>query len=153
MEMVRRSAEGTVAQVLGPKWLETDRSTRTMLDPASLRRQMQALTPGDRAMFDGLAAGMNARIAAVMADKAHLMPREFITKGFEPQRWSGYDVAAVWVGLILNRFFSGNMELANLKLHDHLVQRGAPMKASGSIVSCAGWRTPPRPPSMRIRRP
>jgi penicillin amidase len=122
MEMVRRSAEGTVAQVLGPKWLETDRSTRTMLDPASLRRQMQALTPGDRAMFDGLAAGMNARIAAVMADKAHLMPREFITKGFEPQRWSGYDVAAVWVGLILNRFFSGNMELANLKLHDHLVQ-------------------------------
>lgn len=120
MEMVKRSAEGTVAQVLGGAYLPADKATRSMLDPASLRAQIAALTPGDRAMLDGYAAGFNARIREVRAKSGTLMPREFIDGGFGPSDWTSYDVAAVWVGLILNRFFSGNMELSNLHLLNEL---------------------------------
>jgi penicillin amidase len=120
MEIVKRSAEGTVAQVLGPKYLETDKATRSNLDPASLLAQMKTLSPQDRAMFEGYAAGFNARIREVMAHKTTLMPKAFLDNGFEPGVWKPYDVAAIWVGLILDRFFSGNMELSNLQLLDEL---------------------------------
>lgn len=126
MEMVKRSAEGTVAAVLGERYVAVDRATRANLDPASLRRQLAALGPRDRAIFEGYAAGFNARIREVMADRQNLMPKEFVDGDFVPSPWSDYDVAAVWVGLILNRFFSGNMELANLHLRDALLAAHGP---------------------------
>jgi penicillin amidase len=116
MEMVKRSAEGTVAEVLGEQYLALDKATRADLDPASLRRQLAALPARERAVFEGYAAGFNARIRAVLANKEALLPKEFVDGGFEPSEWTAYDVAAVWVGLILNRFFSGNAELSNLNL-------------------------------------
>ncbi|MYM89345.1 penicillin acylase [Rugamonas sp. FT82W] len=116
MEMVKRSAQGTVAEVLGADHVAVDRVSRADLDPASLRRQLATLRPADRDIFEGYAAGFNARIREVLARRQALMPKEFIDAGFEPTYWTAYDVASVWVGLILNRFFSGNMEMANLNL-------------------------------------
>jgi penicillin amidase len=120
MEIVKRSAEGTVSEVLGRKYLEVDKATRSNLDPISLRAQLETMSSNDRAMFEGYAAGFNARIREVMAHQDTLLPKAFLDNKFEPSLWKPYDVAAVWVGLILNRFFSGNMELANLHLLEAL---------------------------------
>ena len=38
MEMSRRSTQGTVAEVLGPDFLEFDKGTRSGFDPRSIRR-------------------------------------------------------------------------------------------------------------------
>lgn len=116
MEMVKRSAQGRVAEVLGERYVAVDRATRADFDPRSLRSQLAALAPADRDILEGYAAGFNARVREVKARRGVLMPKEFIDAGFEPSEWSAYDVASVWVGLILNRFFSGNTELANLNL-------------------------------------
>jgi penicillin amidase len=147
MEMVKRSAEGTVAQVLGGAYLATDKATRGMFDPASLHRQLAALPANDRAMFEGYAAGFNARIHAVMAQPDKLLPRQFVTAGFQPSSWSADDVAAVWVGLILNRFFSGNMELANLNLLSEL-QAAKGAEEGEKIYHQLRWLEDPTAPTI-----
>jgi penicillin amidase len=45
LEMARRSGNGTVAQVLGAAYVDTDIATRQSLNPASIRAQLAALRP------------------------------------------------------------------------------------------------------------
>lgn len=120
LEMAKRSGNGTVAEVLGPDYLATDIATRSNIDPASIRAQIADLPAEDKAMFEGYAAGVNERIREVNADPDHLMPKEFADAGFQPAAWTTEDVALVWVGLILNRFFSNSSEVANLELLQQL---------------------------------
>lgn len=120
LEMAKRSGNGTVAAVLGSNYAATDIATRNGISPASIRKQLDALTSDQRAMFDGYAKGVNARIAEVLANKPQLLPKEFTDAGFEPSAWNAEDVALVWIGLILNRFFGGNSEVANLTLLNQL---------------------------------
>lgn len=120
LEMARRSGNGSVAEVLGPEFVAVDTSTRSNIDPQSIRRQLDALDAEGRAMFDGYAAGINARIREVLADRERLMPRQFNDNGFAPTPWNADDVALVWIGLILNRFFAGTAEVANLSLLQQL---------------------------------
>ncbi|WP_414901507.1 penicillin acylase family protein [Sphingomonas flavalba] len=151
LEMARRSGNGTVAEVLGADFVATDVATRTGTDIASIRRQMAALSAEDRAMFDGYAAGINARIAEVLAARDRLLPREFVDAGFDPQRWTAEDTALVWIGLILQRFFGGTMEVANLALLNDLVAaRGE--RIGRQIYDQMRWRDDPRAPTI-IRQP
>ncbi|MFP5405655.1 MAG: penicillin acylase family protein, partial [Gammaproteobacteria bacterium] len=94
MEMARRTFTGSVAEVLGAgpedRWVQFDRSVRSNYDPRSIAAQLAALPPADMDVFEGYAAGFNARIAEVLADKANLLPREFIAKGFEPVPWKPF---------------------------------------------------------------
>lgn len=147
VELLKRSAEGTVAEVLGPRYVKADVATRSNLDPASLKRQLAALSPGDRAIFEGFASGLNARIAAVAADRAKLMPKAFVDGRFEPTRWTAYDVAAIWVGAFLDRFFSGNRELANLHLLDALKAAKGP-ETGERIYRQLRWLDDPTAPTI-----
>lgn len=129
MEMARRAVLGTVAEVMGPNYLALDKGSRASFDPASIRAQMAQLSADDRAVFDGYAAGFNARVAEVLANRASLMPKQFIDAGFEPKAdWTGYDVAMIWVGTMANRYSNTSSEVANLRLLDQL------RKAKGDVV-------------------
>jgi penicillin amidase len=115
MEMARRSVLGTVAEVLGPTYVALDRGSRSAYTPASIRAQLEQLSADDRAIFDGYAAGFNARVNQVLGAKASLLPKQFIDAGFEPKAdWTGYDVAMIWVGTMANRFSNASSEIANL---------------------------------------
>ena len=120
LEMAKRSGNGSVAEVLGRDYAATDMATRSALDPGSIRAQLQALSADDRAMFEGYAAGVNARVKEVLAHKSELMPKQFVDYGFEPTEWSTDDVAMIWIGLILSRFFGASQEVANLALLQQL---------------------------------
>ncbi len=123
MEMARRSVLGTVSEVMGPAYLALDRTSRSAFVPASIQAQMARLGPDDRAIFDGYAAGFNARVNEVLADKGTLLPREFIDAGFEPRAdWTGYDVAMIWIGTMANRYSNTSSEVANLRLLKQLQQ-------------------------------
>lgn len=151
LEMAKRSGNGTVAAVLGPRYAETDIATRSGINPPSVRRQLDALSREDRAMFEGYAEGVNARINEVLGNKADLLPREFIDAGFEPGRWSSEDVALVWIGLILNRFFGGSAEVANLALLNQLkADKGN--AAGQQIYEQMRWLEDPAAPTI-IARP
>lgn len=147
LEMAKRSGNGTVAAVLGPNYAATDIATRSGINPASVRKQLDALSGEDRAMFEGYAKGVNARIKEVLANKAEFLSREFLDAGFEPSTWSSEDVALVWIGLILNRFFGGSSEVANLALLNQLkAEKGA--VAGQQIYEQMRWLEDPSAPTI-----
>lgn len=87
-------------------WLSTAWSFPKELD-TSLRACLSE-DGEDRDIFEGYADGFDARIKEVLADRQHLLPRQFIDAGFDPVPWTGYDVAMIWVGTMANRFSNGS---------------------------------------------
>jgi penicillin G amidase len=49
------------------------------------------------------------------------MPKQFIDFGFEPEPWTAYDVAMIYVGTMINRFGDLNSELDNLYILQTLI--------------------------------
>lgn len=116
MEMLRRTSTGRVAEVFGPKYLEHDRRTRSGYSPAAMARQYAALEPDDRALFEGYAAGYNARLREVLAARDTLLPHEFTQFGFDPVEWTAFDVVSAYVSSMALRFSDQNSEIENLAL-------------------------------------
>lgn len=116
MEMAKRSTQGTVAEVLGEKFVKFDQATRGNYWPASIEKQIAALPPRERDILDGYAAGMNAWIAQVRERKDTLMPKQFNDFSFQPSNWSAFDVAMVFVGTMANRFSDATSEVDNLAM-------------------------------------
>ena len=115
MEMSKRTGQGTVAEVLGPDYLQYDIATHSRFNPENIKQQLAQLSPEDHAIFEGYAAGFNKRIKEILKNP-ELMPKEFIDYDFKPSTWQSEDIAMIWVGLILNRFFAASSEISNLDL-------------------------------------
>jgi penicillin amidase len=75
MEMAKRSVLGTVSEVLGAAFVSFDKSIRSNYSPQSIQQQYETLSRKDKAIFDGYAAGMNARITEILANLATLLPK------------------------------------------------------------------------------
>jgi penicillin G amidase len=74
MEMARRSFTGRVAEVLGERFVDYDKSVRSNYKPDSIARQLERLPKQDQAIFDGYAAGFNTWVREVLAKPSELMP-------------------------------------------------------------------------------
>nr|WP_228277603.1 penicillin acylase family protein [Acinetobacter dispersus] len=146
MEMSKRTGQGTVAEVLGPDYLQYDIATHSRFDPENIRQQIARLSPEDRAIFEGYAAGFNKRIKEVLANPA-LMPKEFVDYGFKPSSWETEDIAMVWVGLILNRFFSASLEVSNLDLLTQL-QKEKGQEQGLKLYQQLRWLDDPKAPTI-----
>jgi penicillin amidase len=120
MEMSKRTVLGMVAEVLGKDYIDFDKSIRSNYSPPSIRKQYDALPKAHKDIFDGYAAGMNARIDEVTAKK-ELLPREYMDFGFAPCRWAPIDVVMIFVGTMANRFSDFNTEIDNLSLLQYLI--------------------------------
>jgi penicillin amidase len=87
MDSLRRFAGGDLAEVIGPRALDTDRESRQL----RLRRIAEdgygRLTPEDRAAFAAYALGVN-RFIATHRDN---LPVEFALLGYQPRPWSAVD--------------------------------------------------------------
>ena len=116
LEMLRRSTQGMVAEVLGSQYAAFDKKQRTLFWPQDIKDQISNLDDNMKSLFKGYAAGINARIAEVNADAPTLMPYEFNINGFKPVTWTDYDVVMMFVGSMLLRFGDFNTELENQSL-------------------------------------
>jgi len=123
MEMARRSTQGLVAEVLGADYVEFDQNARRIFSPASIRRQLNALSEKDRDIFDGFAAGFNHWLAKIQETPGKLMPKQFVDSGFEPGAWTAYDVVMIFVGTMANRYGDFNTELDNVQIYQSLVEQ------------------------------
>ncbi len=115
MEMLRRTTQGRVAEVLGEEFLPLDVSLRTGYDHRAIASQLAALPNAEREILAAYAGGFSARVEEVLADRA-LLPAEFRDHGFLPSAWSAYDVAMLFVGSIAHRYSDFNSERDNLRL-------------------------------------
>jgi len=115
MEMLRRTAQGRVAQVLGSEFVDLDRHIRTFYDHRAVTAQLAELTEQQLALLQGYADGFSRRVEEVLADRS-LLPREFIDNQFDPATWQPYDVAMIFAGAIAHRYADFNSELENLTI-------------------------------------
>jgi penicillin amidase len=123
MEMARRSTQGTVAEVLGPDYLDYDKNVRQLFDPMSIHRQLEKLNEKDHGVFGGYAAGMNAWLAEIRKAPDDLTPKQFIDLDFSPSDWTAYDVAMIFIGTMNNRYGDFNTELDNAAILHALAEQ------------------------------
>ena len=104
MDMFRRNANGTLAEVLGQPLLKHDRMQRILEIRRTAQRIYTNLPSDDRKRLDDYARGVNAYIA--QAEAAGHLPAEFKLLMYKPQPWTGADCVSV-----------GLMEVQELDMH------------------------------------
>jgi len=122
LDMLRRSTQGKVAEVLGKEFAAFDQKQRTLFWPEDIRKQISALDENMQQLFKGYAAGINKRISQVLDDPENLMPYEFNANGFRPEYWTDYDVVMMFVGSMLLRFGDFNTEIENQQFLADLIK-------------------------------
>ncbi|MGW8269472.1 MAG: penicillin acylase family protein, partial [Burkholderiales bacterium] len=89
MEMNRRIAAGRLAEILGPRALDTDRFLRTLGVRHAAQASLQGLDRETHASLDAYAAGVNAFLAT-----NPVLPPEFWLLRVAPQPWMPVDSVA-----------------------------------------------------------
>jgi penicillin amidase len=151
MEMLRRTAEGRVAEVLGSKYLDLDIHVRTAYDHRAVDRQLQQINAKDREILEAYAAGFSERVGEVLDQQATLLPKEFTDFGFLPEHWSSYDVAMIFIGSIIHRYSDFNSELDSLSLLSSLTELHGLDKAQ-KIFDASKWLLDPSSPTTVPRK-
>ncbi len=87
LELWRRQATGTMAEVLGPRWVARDRAARLMRYRGSMAAELSHYHPRGAAIIGAFVDGVNAYIAQTRND-ASLLPPEFAWLGITPGTWT-----------------------------------------------------------------
>ncbi|HET7866068.1 MAG TPA: penicillin acylase family protein, partial [Burkholderiaceae bacterium] len=116
LETHRRIGAGRLAEALGPAALDTDRFLRALGVRRAAAAQWARLEPGDRALMEAYAAGINA----FLHDHLRARPPEFLVLGLQPESWDPVDSMA-WT-LMMAWDLGGNWsaELLRLRLAQQL---------------------------------
>lgn len=146
MEMLRRTVEGRVAEVLGNEYLDLDKHVRTGYDHRTVSRQLTELSKQDREILDAYAAGFSQRVGEVLSEQEILLPKEFSDNGFLPEKWTDYDVAMIFIGSIIHRYSDFNSELDSLGLLTSLTKLHGAEKAQ-NIFDASKWLLDPSSPT------
>lgn len=111
LELWRRQATGTVAEVLGPKELQRDIGNRLFQYRGDLMQELSWYHPHGAAIVEAFVAGINAYIAETQKNPALLTP-EFRMLGLKPGKWTPAVVITRFNGLLGNLNQEMNMALA-----------------------------------------
>lgn len=101
LEIWRRRATGTLAEVFGPRFLERDRAARLLAYRGSLDRELRHYHERGPEIIRAFVEGINARVREVRADTS-LLPPEFRMLGFLPGYWTPEVVVSRHNGLYGN---------------------------------------------------
>jgi penicillin amidase len=123
LELDRRAARGTLAEVFGPSFLPADEvARRDGYTDAELDAQIQRASPEDREIFKAYVDGINRYLREVVRpDPANKLPYEFQVLGFIPADWTEQDSAAFGAFMVRRFGEIGGAELDNQALLDDLV--------------------------------
>ncbi len=94
MDLLRRSAAGTLAELFGPPLVASDVETRTIGFARAAERSLEAHSPAALEIFEAYTAGVNSFIDA--AEAADLLPPEYGGLGLATvKRWTPLDTVLV----------------------------------------------------------
>ena len=112
LEMNRRIGRGELAEILGPKALETDKFLRTLGVHRAAKTQLDGFPPEAKALLQAYADGVNTYVRDAMT----VRPPEFVILGVQPGLWEPVDTVA-W-GIIMAYDLGGNWgnELLRLQM-------------------------------------
>jgi penicillin amidase len=101
MELQRRVSMGSLAEVLGPSAVDSDRQIRVLGLNRTVRQEAEQLDPGTAVVVDAYLRGVNAFLA-----ERRRLPLEMRALRIPPSRWERADVLAF--GKLLGLVLSGN---------------------------------------------
>jgi penicillin G amidase len=101
LEIWRRQATGTVAEVLGEREVARDQAARLFQFRGDMEAEMRHYHPRGDQIIPAFVAGINAYVDRVQADP-DLLPLEFELLGMEPERWTPEVVISRHQGLLGN---------------------------------------------------
>lgn len=110
LEMNRRIGRGELAEILGPKALETDKFLRTLGVHRAAKAQFDGFPAEAKVLLHAYADGVNAYVRDAMTAR----PPEFVILGVQPGLWEPVDTVA-W-GIIMAYDLSGNWSNELLRL-------------------------------------
>jgi len=123
LEVNRRAARGTLAEVFGPSLVEADEvARRDGYTDAELDAQIANASAEDQEIFTAYIDGINRYISdVVLPDPDNKLPYEFKVLGFTPAPWTGRDSAAFGAFMVRRFGEIGGSELDNQALLSNLV--------------------------------
>lgn len=101
LEIWRRQANGTVAEILGPRELKRDIGTRLFKFRGDIQQEMQHYHPRGAKIITAFVAGVNAYIQQT-EKQPDLLPLEFQLLDIKPQPWTPEIVISRHQGLLGN---------------------------------------------------
>ncbi len=101
LEIWRRQATGTMAELMGERMLEHDIGARLMRFRGDLQQEMRHYHPRGDEIIPAFVEGINAYIDEMLANPAQL-PLEFRLMDLEPQHWTPEIVISRHQGLVGN---------------------------------------------------
>ncbi len=101
LEVWRRQATGTVAEILGPRELERDIGTRLFLFRGNMRQEMNHYHPHGELIITAFVDGVNAYVEETRR-RPELLPMEFELLGIAPGLWTPEVVISRHQGLLGN---------------------------------------------------
>ena len=101
LEMWRRQATGTMAEIMGERMLDHDIGARLMRFRGNLQQELRHYHPRGDQIIPAFVAGINAYIDQVRADPSRL-PLEFRLMNLQPQHWTPEIVISRHQGLVGN---------------------------------------------------
>lgn len=87
LELWRRQATGTMAEALGPRWVERDRASRLLKYRGAMEAELAHYHPRGAAIINAFVQGVNAYVDRVTADTALNAP-ELKWLGITPGKWT-----------------------------------------------------------------
>jgi len=143
MDSIRRSANGELAEVLGPGLLQHDKVQRVLQIRLTAQRIYDHLPATNRARLDDYARGVNLNIA--QCEQAHTLPAEFRLLGYQPQPWRGVDSISVGLAMVqeLDTHFPAKLSRARIaaRLNDPRLE--------ADLYPAGSWRDRP-PTGIRV---
>lgn len=111
LEMWRRQATGSLAEIMGERMLDHDIGARLMRFRGDLQQELRHYHPRGDQIIPAFVAGINAYIDEVLSDTSRL-PLEFRLMGLQPQHWTADIVISRHQGLVGNSLEELNLARA-----------------------------------------
>jgi penicillin amidase len=145
MDLLRRSAAGTLAALIGPAALPLDRAHRIYRFDSVAGKALTALSPADKTILEHYAAGVNAGLAALS-----VRPFEYLALGTKPLAWRPQDsLLVVWAMYFDLQESQRHYKFARAWLRAHTDAQALAVLLPG----CSEWDAPLDAPSVACDAP
>ncbi len=143
MDMMRRAANGELAEVLGPALVGHDKTQRVLEIRLTAERIYNHLSAADRTRLDDYARGVNLMIA--QSENTSSLPVEFRLLRYRPRSWRGVDSISVGMSMVQELDMHAVTKLdrarVSVTLHDP--------KLEADLYPVGSWRDNP-PTGMKV---
>lgn len=114
MELWRRAGDGTLAEILGSKYLKRDVGARLLKYRGDMDAEYASYAPDAKQILEAFTDGINAYIQMRTSPGGKGLPLEFKEAGFVPRLWKPEDCISRMAGFPMTR--NGVSELAHAEL-------------------------------------